>query len=126
MNLLEKYEASQLKRLTEGKAVPSFAPGDQLVVSVEITEGTAKRIQLFEGLCIARKSRGLGSSFTVRKLSHGEGVERIFPLYSPRVTKIEVLRRGRVRRAKLYYMRALRGKAARIKEKAVARNKSKV
>lgn len=126
MNLLEKYEASQLKRLTEGKTIPSFAPGDQLVVSVEITEGTTKRIQVFEGLCIARKSRGLGSSFTVRKLSHGEGVERIFPLYSPRVTKIEVLRRGKVRRAKLYYMRALRGKAARIKEKVVARNKSKV
>ncbi|MDJ1305283.1 MAG: 50S ribosomal protein L19 [Candidatus Midichloria sp.] len=126
MNLLEKYEASQLKRLTEGKTIPSFAPGDQLVVSVEIIEGTTKRIQAFEGLCIARKSRGLGSSFTVRKLSHGEGVERIFPLYSPRVTKIEVLRRGKVRRAKLYYMRALRGKAARIKEKVVARNKSKV
>ncbi|MDJ1257947.1 MAG: 50S ribosomal protein L19 [Candidatus Midichloria sp.] len=126
MNLLEKYEASQLKRLTEGKTIPSFAPGDQLVVSVEIIEGTTKRIQAFEGLCIARKSRGLGSSFTVRKLSHGEGVERIFPLYSPRVTKIEVLRCGKVRRAKLYYMRALRGKAARIKEKVVARNKSKV
>ena len=121
MNLLEKYELSQVNKLMSGKEFPAFAPGDNVIVSVEISEGTTKRIQDFEGVCIARKSRGLGSTFTVKKLSHGEGVERIFSLYSPKVTKIQLVRRGRVRRAKLYYMRALQGKAARIKEKVVAR-----
>jgi len=124
MNLLEKYEAKQIERLSVNKTIPVFAPGDQVVISIEITEGVTKRVQAFEGLCIARKSRGLGSTFTVKKLSHGEGVERIFALHSPRIKKIEVLRRGRVRRAKLYYMRELQGKAARIKEKVVFRNKA--
>ena len=125
MNLLEKYEANQIEQLKEVKSIPSFAPGDQLVVSVEITEGATKRIQAFEGLCIARKNRGLASTFTVKKTSHGEEVERIFPLYSPRVAKIDVIRRGKVRRAKLYYIRTLKGKAARIAEKTVARGKTK-
>ena len=126
MNLLEKYEANQIEQLKGVKAIPSFTPGDQLVVSVEITEGTTKRIQVFEGLCIARKNRGLASTFTVKKTSHGEEVERIFLLYSPRIAKIEVVRCGKVRRAKLYYIRNLKGKAARIAAKNVAREKAVV
>jgi large subunit ribosomal protein L19 len=121
MNLLEQYEASQINRLMAEKKYPEFSPGDNVIVSVEISEGNTKRIQDFEGVCIARKSRGLGSTFTVKKLSHGEGVERTFPLFSPKVTKISLVRRGRVRRAKLYYMRLLQGKAARIKEKVAPR-----
>lgn len=124
MNLLAKYEAIQMEQLKGVKVIPSFAPGDQIIVSVEIAEGTTKRIQAFEGLCIARKNRGLASTFTVKKTSHGEAVERIFPLYSPRVAKIEVVRRGKVRRAKLYYIRALKGKAARIEAKVVMHEKS--
>jgi large subunit ribosomal protein L19 len=117
MNLLQKLEKEQLDKLSNGKVVPEFAPGDTLRVNVKIIEGANERLQAFEGVCIARKNRGLNSSFTVRKISHGEGVERVFPLYSPRVGSIEVVRRGEVRRAKLYYLRGLTGKAARITEK---------
>jgi large subunit ribosomal protein L19 len=117
MNVLEKYEQQQLKKLSEGKQIPAFSPGDTIIVNVKIVEGTAERIQAFEGVCIARRNRGINSSFTVRKVSHGEGVERVFPLYSPRIDSIELVRKGDVRRAKLYYMRDLFGKAARIKEK---------
>lgn len=118
-NLLKKYEEAQISRLSEGKTLPDFRAGDVVCVRVKITdsEGKAERIQAFEGLCIAIKNRGLASSFTVRKISHGEGVERVFPLYSPRVEGVDIVRRGVIRRAKLYYMRALTGKAARIKEK---------
>jgi len=117
VNLVEQYEQKQIERLSAGKQIPEFQAGDAVRVHVRIVEGKNERIQAFEGLCIARKNRGVNSSFTVRKISHGEGVERVFPLYSPRVEKIEVVRRGVVRRAKLYYMRALTGKAARIQEK---------
>ncbi|MFO1190370.1 MAG: 50S ribosomal protein L19 [Alphaproteobacteria bacterium] len=116
MNLLEQLEQEQIATLTKGKTIPDFAPGDTLKISVKVTEGERERIQVFEGVCIARSARGLNSSFTVRKISYGEGVERIFPLYSPRVDKIEVVRRGRVRRAKLYYLRGRTGKSARIAE----------
>lgn len=117
MNTLQKLEQEQIQKLSGGKAVPEFAPGDTIRVNVKIVEGANERIQAFEGLCIGRKNRGLNSAFTVRKISHGEGVERVFPLYSPRVDSIEVVRRGEVRRAKLYYLRGLTGKAARITEK---------
>jgi large subunit ribosomal protein L19 len=117
MNSLQKLEAEYTAKLMEGKVIPSFLPGDTICVNVKIIEGDNERIQAFEGVCIARKNAGLNSAFTVRKLSHGEGVERIFPLYSPRVDSIVVTRRGEVRRAKLYYLRGLTGKAARIKEK---------
>jgi large subunit ribosomal protein L19 len=118
MNTLKKLEQEYTAKLTEGKTIPDFAPGDTLKVNVRIIEGDNERIQAFEGVCIARKNAGLNSSFTVRKISHGEGVERIFPLYSPRLDTIEVVRRGDVRRAKLYYLRKLTGKAARIRERA--------
>lgn len=121
MNLLQKIEKSQIEASLNGKKIPEFGAGDTLRVQVRIVEGTSERVQAFEGVCIARKNRGIGSSFTVRKLSHGEGVERIFPLYSPRVDSIEVLRRGDVRRAKLYYLRGRTGKAARITEKKEVR-----
>lgn len=116
-NLLQQFEEKQVSKLTESKNIPDFQAGDTIRVNAWIIEGKNKRIQAFEGLCIARKNRGVNSSFTVRKLSHGEGVERIFSTYSPLVDSIEVIRRGVVRRAKLYYMRELTGKAARIKEK---------
>ncbi len=118
-DLLKKYEEAQIARLSEGKSLPDFRAGDVVCVRVKITdsEGKSERIQAFEGLCIGIKNRGLASSFTVRKISHGEGVERIFPLYSPRVEGVDIVRRGVIRRAKLYYMRELTGKAARIKEK---------
>lgn len=117
MNILQKFELDQINKLTEGKTIPEFSVGDTVRVNVRIVEGEKERIQAFEGVCIARKNRDVNSSFTVRKISHGEGVERVFPLYSPRVDSIELVRRGDVRRAKLYYMRELSGKAARIKEK---------
>jgi len=126
MNQLQKFEQSQLDKLTEGKNIPEFAAGDTVRVNVRIIEGTNERIQAFEGMCIAKRNRGLNSSFTVRKLSHGEGVERIFPLYSPRLDSIEIIRRGAVRRAKLYYLRGLTGKAARIAEKKDFRNTNTV
>jgi large subunit ribosomal protein L19 len=117
MNTIQEIEQKQIAKLTEGKKTPEFAPGDTLRVSVKVVEGERTRVQAFEGLCIARKNSGLNSSFTVRKISYGEGVERVFPLYSPNVSKIEVVRRGDVRRAKLYYLRGRQGKSARIGER---------
>ena len=116
MNIVEQLEREQVTRLSGERPVPEFRPGDTLKVSVKVIEGTRERVQAFEGVCIARRNRGLNSSFTVRKISYGEGVERVFPLHSPRLDRIEVVRRGKVRRAKLYYLRALRGKKARIAE----------
>jgi large subunit ribosomal protein L19 len=116
MNFIEKFEASQIEKLTQGKKIPDFKAGDTVRVSVRIIEGNNERLQAYEGVVIARRSRGVNSSFLVRKISHGEGVERRFQLYSPIVSSIEVVRRGIVRRAKLYYLRARRGKSARIKE----------
>ena len=117
MNMIEQLEQEQVASLMEGKSLPDFNPGDTVRVNVKVVEGTRERIQAFEGVCIGRKSRGLNSSFTVRKLSYGEGVERIFPLYSPRIASVELVRRGDVRRAKLYYLRGRTGKRARIAEK---------
>jgi large subunit ribosomal protein L19 len=121
MNIIEQIEHEQVARLTAERPVPKFGPGDTVRVHVKVTEGTRERIQVFEGVCIGRKNAGINSSFTVRKISYGEGVERVFPLHSPRIEKIEVVRRGAVRRAKLYYLRGLRGKRARIKEKVERR-----
>jgi large subunit ribosomal protein L19 len=117
MNLLEQLEKDQIARLVAERPIPDFRPGDTLRVHVRVIEGNRERVQAFEGVCIARRNRGINSSFTVRKISYGEGVERVFPLYSPRIDRIEVVRRGRVRRAKLYYLRGRRGKAARIAER---------
>ncbi len=118
MNIIEELEKEQIAKLTTQRAVPEFAPGDTVRVSVKVIEGTRERVQAFEGVCIGRTNSGLNSSFTVRKISFGEGVERVFPLYSPRIAAIEVMRRGDVRRAKLYYLRGRTGKKARILEKA--------
>ena len=115
MNLIQTLEQEEIARL--GKVIPPFAPGDTVIVSVNVIEGTRKRVQAYEGVVVARRNRGLNSSFIVRKISNGEGVERTFPLYSPLIAKIEVKRRGAVRRAKLYYLRERSGKSARIKEK---------
>jgi len=123
MNTIEKLEAEQMEKLEAERPVPDFQPGDTLRVRVKVVEGTRERIQAFEGVCIARKNAGLNSSFTVRKISYGEGVERVFPLYSPRIDGIEVVRTGDVRRAKLYYLRGRRGKSARIAERVVRRDK---
>ncbi len=117
MNTIQKLEKDQINRLSAEKQIPDFAPGDTIRVDVKVVEGTRERIQAFEGVCIGRKSRGINSSFTVRKISYGEGVERVFPLFSPRIDGIAVVRRGDVRRAKLYYLRGRRGKSARIAEK---------
>ena len=117
MNLIAELEQEQIERLSAERGVPDFRPGDTLRVSVKVIEGTRERVQAFEGVCIARRNRGLNSAFTVRKISYGEGVERVFPLYSPRIDGIEVVRRGRVRRAKLYYLRGRTGKSARIAER---------
>ena len=114
MNILENIEKEQIEKLMEGKNMPTFKPGDTLRVHTKVKEGDRERIQVYEGVCIARKNDGLNSSFTVRKISFGEGVERVFPLYSPNVAKIEVARIGKIRRAKLYFLRALRGRSARI------------
>ena len=116
-NLLETFEKQQIEKLTSKKRVPAFRPGDTLKVTVRITEGSKSRLQAFEGICIARKNNSVNSNFTVRKISHGEGVERVFPLFSPLVEKIDVVRKGNVRRAKLYYLRELSGKKARIADK---------
>ena len=116
-NLLETFEKQQIERLTSKKRIPAFRPGDTLKVTVRITEGSKSRLQAFEGVCIARKNNSLNSNFTVRKISHGEGVERVFPLFSPLVEKIDVVRKGDVRRAKLYYLRDLSGKKARIADR---------
>jgi large subunit ribosomal protein L19 len=118
MNLIQQYEAGEIARLTAIRAVPEFAPGDTVRVSVNIKEGERSRVQAFEGVVIARSNKGLNSNFTVRKISYGEGVERVFPLYTPTIASIDVVRRGDVRRAKLYYLRGRRGKSARIAEKA--------
>lgn len=118
MNIIDRIEKKQIDKVLEQRALPEFGPGDTVRVDVKVIEGTRERIQAFEGVCISRKSAGVNSSFTVRKISYGEGVERIFPLYSPRVAGITVLRHGRVRRAKLYYLRGRTGKAARIAEKS--------
>ena len=117
MNVIEQIEKDEIDRLVAERPIPEFAPGDTVRVNFKVVEGTRERVQVYEGVVIARSSRGLNSSFTVRKISYGEGVERVFPLYSPRIETIEVVRRGAVRRAKLYYLRSRRGKSARIAEK---------
>ena len=117
MNLIQTLEAEQVAALTELRAIPEFRPGDTLKVGVKVTEGERSRVQMYEGVCIARANKGVNSNFTVRKISFGEGVERVFPLYSPAIDSIEVVRRGAVRRAKLYYLRGRRGKSARIAER---------
>jgi large subunit ribosomal protein L19 len=122
-NIIETLEAEQVAALSSKRPVPQFEPGDTLKVGVRIVEGDSSRVQIYEGLCIARSGKGLNESFTVRKISYGEGVERVFPVYSPMIDGIEIVRRGDVRRAKLYYLRGLRGKAARIFERTDARGK---
>ena len=117
MNIIEKFEQEQIAKLTAQRSVPEFAHGDTVRVSVKVVEGTRERLQAFEGVCIGRSGAGLNAAFTVRKISFGEGVERVFPLYSPNVESIEVVRKGVVRRAKLYYLRGRRGKSARIAER---------
>src|SRR5690349_1203298 len=118
MNVLQTLEQEQVKKLVEGRAVPDFRAGDTVRVGIKVIEGERERVQTFEGVCIGRKNSGVNSNFTLRKISYGEGVERVFPLYSPRITSIVVVRRGVVRRAKLYYLRGRTGKAARITERA--------
>ena len=118
MNIIQQYEAGEIARLSAERAVPEFGPGDTVRVSVRVVEGERKRIQAYEGVVIARSNKGLNSNFTVRKISNGEGVERVFPLYAPTIAEIKVVRRGAVRRAKLYYLRSRRGKSARIAERA--------
>ena len=124
MNLIDKIEKKQMDAVLAQREIPEFGPGDTLRIDVKVVEGTRERVQAFEGVCIGRKNDGIGSSFTVRKMSYGEGVERVFPLYSPKIQEIKVIRRGRVRRAKLYYLRGRTGKAARIPEKVTNRTKS--
>jgi large subunit ribosomal protein L19 len=118
MNLIQQLEQEQVKKLSAGKEIPDFAPGDTVIVNVKVVEGDRSRVQAYEGVCIGRSGRGLNENFTVRKISYGEGVERVFPLYSPMIDSIKVVRRGRVRRAKLYYLRGRRGKSARIAERS--------
>ena len=125
MNIIENIEKEQIAKLNAGKNLPEFKAGDTLKVHTKVKEGDRERIQVYEGVCIARKNDGLNSSFTVRKISFGEGVERVFPLYSPNVAKIEVSRIGKVRRAKLYFLRALRGRSARIADDLCATTKTK-
>ena len=125
MNIIENIEKEQMEKLSAGKNIPEFKAGDTLKVHTKVKEGERERIQIYEGVCIARKNDGLNSSFTVRKISFGEGVERVFPLYSPNVAKIEVMRIGRVRRAKMYFLRALRGRSARIADDLSASSKAK-
>ena len=117
MNLLKEIENEQVAKLTAGKEIPDFQPGDTLIVNVKIVEGERSRVQAYEGMCIGRAVSGINENFTVRKISYGEGVERVFPLYSPMIDSIKVVRKGQVRRAKLYYLRGRRGKAARIFER---------
>ena len=117
MNIIEQFEKDQIKSLVRGKKIPQFHPGDTVRVNVKVREGTRERIQAFEGVCIRKKNRGLSSSFTVRKISFGEGVERVFPIFSPSIDSISIVRSGQVRRAKLYYLRDLTGKKARIVER---------
>ena len=117
MNLLKEIENEQVAKLTAGKEIPDFQPGDTLLVNVKVVEGERSRVQAYEGVCIGRAGSGINENFTVRKISYGEGVERVFPLYSPMIDSIQVVRRGKVRRAKLYYLRGRRGKSARIVER---------
>ena len=122
MNIIDKIEKQQMEKVLAERSIPNFGAGDTLRVNVKVAEGTRERVQAFEGVCIARKNAGIRSSFTVRKISYGEGVERIFPLYSPRISGIEVVRKGKVRRAKLYYLRERQGKSARIAERSSGRS----
>ena len=117
MNLIQQLEKEQMAKLSAGKEIPDFGPGDTVLVNVKVVEGERTRVQAYEGVCIGRSGGGLHQNFTVRKISYGEGVERVFPLFSPMIDSIHVVRRGKVRRAKLYYLRALRGKSARIGER---------
>jgi large subunit ribosomal protein L19 len=117
LNLIQQLEKEQVAKLSAGKEIPDFEPGDTLLVNVKVVEGERSRVQAYEGVCIGRSGGGLNENFTVRKISYGEGVERVFPLYSPMIDSIKVVRRGKVRRAKLYYLRGRRGKSARIGEK---------
>jgi large subunit ribosomal protein L19 len=117
MNIIQQLEQEQVAKLSEGKTIPEFAPGDTVIVNVKVKEGDRTRVQAYEGVVIGRSGGGLNESFTVRKISYGEGVERVFPIFSPNIDSIQVVRRGKVRRAKLYYLRGLRGKSARIAEK---------
>ena len=121
MNIISKIEKEQMEKVLAERKIPEFSAGDTLRVDVKVVEGTRERIQAFEGVCIGRRNAGVSSAFTVRKISYGEGVERVFPLYSPRISNIEVIRRGKVRRAKLYYLRERQGKSARIKERTTGR-----
>jgi large subunit ribosomal protein L19 len=116
MNLIQTLEKEQVAKLSANKSIPDFEPGDTVLVNVKVVEGERTRVQAYEGVCIARSGRGLNENFTVRKISYGEGVERVFPLHGPVIDSIKVVRRGKVRRAKLYYLRSLRGKKARIAE----------
>jgi large subunit ribosomal protein L19 len=117
MNIIQQLEKEQVERLSAGKEIPDFQPGDTVLVNVKVVEGDKARVQAYEGVCIGRSGGGLNENFTVRKISYGEGVERVFPLYSPMIDSIKLVRKGKVRRAKLYYLRGLRGKAARITER---------
>ena len=125
MNEIEKYEQQQIEKLTAEKKIPDFSAGDTVRVNVRVIEGTRERIQAYEGVCIAKGGKGLNQTFTVRKISYGEGVERVFPLLSPRIESIELVRRGDVRRSKLYYLRSRRGKSARIAERTTGHGISK-
>jgi len=125
MGLIQELEAEAIAAFNETKSIPEFRPGDTLRVGVKVVEGDRSRVQMYEGVCIARSNKGVNSNFTVRKISFGEGVERVFPLYSPIIDSIEVVRRGAVRRAKLYYLRGRRGKSARIAERREHRTESK-
>src|SRR6266852_2067164 len=118
MNVIQQLEKEQMAKLSAGKEIPDFGPGDTVLVNVKVVEGDRSRVQAYEGVCIGRSGSGLNESFTVRKISYGEGVERVFPLYAPMIDSIKVVRRGKVRRAKLYYLRGRRGKSARITERA--------
>ncbi len=123
MDIIQEINKEQLAKLSAGKTIPDFEPGDTLIVNVKVVEGERSRVQAYEGVCIGRHGGGINESFTVRKISYGEGVERVFPVYSPMIDSIKLVRRGKVRRAKLYYLRGLRGKSARITEKQENREK---
>ncbi|CAN5157729.1 50S ribosomal protein L19 [soil metagenome] len=123
MNVIQEIDKEQLEKLSVGKTIPDFGPGDTVIVNVKVVEGERSRVQAYEGVCIGRNGGGIHESFTVRKISYGEGVERVFPIYSPMIDSIKLVRRGKVRRAKLYYLRGLRGKSARIVEKQDNREK---
>ena len=123
INILENYEKNQIEKLSTGKPHPKFNPGDTLKVHLKVKEGEKERIQIFEGVCIAKKNAGINSSFTVRKISYGEGIERVLPLFSPQISKIELAKQGDVRRSKLYYLRQRSGKSARISEKILSQKK---